>query len=106
MEIRETIRIEGSPFPKTLPLPLGLLRRTFAQHGFQFEDMGNDRMTMLTEGKCRPNPGRCLGSPGKVPFTHVHVSHPHASLPAVSSRTAAPAAREESGEWRKEMRDD
>jgi len=48
MEIRETIRIEGTPFPKPLPVPVDLLRRTLSEHGFLFEDRGSTRTIVLS----------------------------------------------------------
>lgn len=48
MDIRESIRIEGMPFPKPLPVPLELLRRIFSEHGLYFEDMGNKRSVKFT----------------------------------------------------------
>ncbi|MBN1910788.1 MAG: hypothetical protein JW818_13670 [Pirellulales bacterium] len=49
MKIREAIRIEGTPFPKPLPVPLDLIQRTFSEHGYFFKDMGNNRTTMLND---------------------------------------------------------
>lgn len=48
MEIRESICIEGAPFPRPLPVPLDVILRTFSQHGFRFEDMGSNRTTMFS----------------------------------------------------------
>lgn len=37
------------PFPKPLPVPLDLLQRTFFEHGFSFEGMGNNRTIALND---------------------------------------------------------
>ena len=38
MELRETISIDGKPFPKPLPRPAGELVELFRRHGYQFRD--------------------------------------------------------------------